>query len=46
MLDEGLKITTPVKPGSKTTEGEHKQKAAKQEAGGAQSANQACSSPG
>ena len=30
MLDEGLKMTTPVKPGSKTTEGERKQKAAKQ----------------
>ena len=30
MLDVGLQMTTPVKPGSKTTEGERKQKVAKQ----------------
>ena len=30
VLDEGLQMTTPVKPGSKTTEGERKQKVAKQ----------------
>ena len=32
MLDEGLKMTTPVKPGSTTTKDERKKKAAEQAA--------------